>query len=44
MAIAMCTSLQDVAACLNWCRDEGIQPAIRGGGNSHAGFSARRVC
>ncbi len=39
IAIALCASPQDVAACVNWCRNEGIQPVIRGGGHSYAGFS-----
>lgn len=40
MAIAMCASPSDVVACVNWCRDEGVQPGIRGGGHSYIGASS----
>ena len=39
IAIAMCVDPEDVIACVNWCREEGIQPVIRGGGHNYAGFS-----
>lgn len=39
MAIAMCQTPEDVVTCVNWCRNEGVQPIVRGGGHSYAGFS-----
>lgn len=39
LAIAMCADPADVATCVNWCRDEGIQPVVRGGGHNYIGAS-----
>jgi FAD/FMN-containing dehydrogenase len=39
VGIVWCTGAQDVAAAVNWCRARGIEPKIRGGGHSYAGFS-----
>jgi len=39
-AIALCADAADVAACVNWCRNEGVQPAVRGGGHNYVGASA----
>lgn len=39
VAIAMCASPEDVQKCIRWCRDEGIQPVIRGGGHNYIGAS-----
>jgi FAD/FMN-containing dehydrogenase len=35
--IARCTSETDVATCIQFARDEGVEVAIRGGGHSVAG-------
>jgi FAD/FMN-containing dehydrogenase len=37
--IARCVSTEDVIAAVNFARDQGIHPAVRGGGHSFAGFS-----
>jgi FAD/FMN-containing dehydrogenase len=39
VGIVWCASADDVVAALNWCRALGIEPKIRGGGHSYAGFS-----
>ena len=39
VGIVWCTSSDDVVAAVNWCRARGIEPKIRGGGHSYAGFS-----
>ena len=42
LAIAMCKTPKDVARCVNFCRNTGIQPTIRGGGHNYAGASSSR--
>ncbi|MDD2769296.1 MAG: FAD-binding oxidoreductase [Methylococcus sp.] len=37
--IAVCANADDVAACLQWCRQENIPLATRSGGHSYAGYS-----
>ena len=39
IAIALCDNTRDVVACVNWCRDYGVQPVARGGGHSYIGAS-----
>lgn len=39
LAIAMCADPADVATCVTWCRDEGVQPVVRGGGHNYIGAS-----
>jgi FAD/FMN-containing dehydrogenase len=39
VGIIWCTGAGDVTAAVNWCRDRGIEPKIRGGRHSYAGFS-----
>jgi hypothetical protein len=39
VGIVWCTGAPDVVAAVNWCRERGIAPKIRGGGHSYAGFS-----
>lgn len=39
LAIAMCHTPEDVVTCIDWCRNEGVQPVVRGGGHNYAGFS-----
>jgi FAD/FMN-containing dehydrogenase len=39
MGIIWCANAQDVAAAVNWSRARTIEPKIRGGGHSYAGFS-----
>ena len=39
MAIAQCATPEDVVTCVNWCRQEGVQPAVRGGGHNYIGAS-----
>lgn len=38
-AIAQCTGPSDVAAAVRFCADEGLYPAIRGGGHNVAGLA-----
>ena len=40
IAIALCEATSDVVACVNWCRDYGVQPVVRGGGHSYIGASS----
>jgi hypothetical protein len=39
VGIAMCATPDDVQKCVRWCREEGIQPVIRGGGHNYIGAS-----
>ena len=39
IAIAQCATPEDVVTCVKWCREEGVQPAIRGGGHNYIGAS-----
>ena len=39
IGIAMCASPEDVQTCVRWCREEGIQPVVRGGGHNYIGAS-----
>jgi FAD/FMN-containing dehydrogenase len=38
-AIALCADARDVATCVTWCREEGVQPVVRGGGHNYVGAS-----
>lgn len=38
-AIARCADEADVIACLQWCTEIGVDPVVRGGGHSYAGYS-----
>jgi FAD/FMN-containing dehydrogenase len=37
--IARCRSVEDVRAAILWARETGVQPVVRSGGHSYAGFS-----
>ena len=37
--IARCRSVEDVRAAILWAREAGVQPVVRSGGHSYAGFS-----
>ncbi len=39
LAVAACIDEHDVATCVNWCGENGIQGVARTGGHSYAGFS-----
>lgn len=39
IAIARVADEADVITCVNWCVENGVQPVVRGGGHSYAGFS-----
>lgn len=39
LAIALCATSADVVTCVNWCRREGVQPVVRGGGHNYNGAS-----
>ena len=39
-AIALCATSADVVTCVNWCRREGVQPVVRGGGHNYNGASS----
>ncbi|MEL7020766.1 MAG: FAD-binding oxidoreductase [Bacteroidota bacterium] len=39
-AIALCAKIEDVAACVNFCRGHNIKIRIRSGGHQHEGMSA----
>lgn len=39
IAVAQCADEHDVAVCIKWCREHGVQPVARGGGHSYAGYS-----
>ena len=38
-AIARCADEADVIACVQWCDENGVDPVVRGGGHSYAGYS-----
>lgn len=38
-AIARCADEADVIACVQWCVEHGVDPVVRGGGHSYAGYS-----
>lgn len=38
-AIARCADEADVIACVQWCKESGVAPVVRGGGHSYAGYS-----
>jgi FAD/FMN-containing dehydrogenase len=38
-AIALCANRGDVATAVKWAADRGINPVVRGGGHSYAGYS-----
>ncbi len=40
VAIARCASTADITACVNWCREYGVQPVVRGGGHNYIGASS----
>lgn len=39
MAIAQCADEDDVVACVQWSNRNDVQPVVRGGGHSYAGYS-----
>lgn len=39
LAIAYCESIDDVQACVRWCKRNGVRPAARSGGHSYGGYS-----
>ena len=39
-AIALCATTADIVTCVSWCRNEGVQPVVRGGGHNYDGASA----
>lgn len=39
LAVAVVADESDVVECINWCKENGIQPVARGRGHSYAGFS-----
>ena len=39
IAIAQCATPEDVVTCVRWCREEGVQPVVRGGGHNYIGAS-----
>ena len=39
-AVAVCQSVTDVQACVNWARQHGVPVRARAGGHSYAGFSS----
>lgn len=39
IAVALCQDPDDVRAAVNWCRESGVSPTIRGGGHSFDGCS-----
>ena len=38
-AIARCADEADVITCVQWCAENGVDPVVRGGGHSYAGYS-----
>ncbi|MFL5830566.1 MAG: FAD-binding oxidoreductase [Solirubrobacteraceae bacterium] len=42
LAVAQCLDERDVITCVEWCREHDVQPVVRGGGHSYAGFSTTR--
>lgn len=42
VAVAQCANETDVVTCVDWAREQGVQPVARGGGHSYAGFSTTR--
>jgi FAD/FMN-containing dehydrogenase len=38
-AIARCADEADVMTCVQWCVENGVEPVVRGGGHSYAGYS-----
>jgi FAD/FMN-containing dehydrogenase len=38
-AIARCANEADVITCVQWCVENGVEPVVRGGGHSFAGYS-----
>ena len=39
IAIARCADEADVIVCVQWCIEHGVDPVVRGGGHSYAGYS-----
>lgn len=39
LAVAQCLDERDVISCVAWCREHDVQPVVRGGGHSYAGYS-----
>jgi FAD/FMN-containing dehydrogenase len=39
LAVAQCLDERDVISCIAWCREHDVQPVVRGGGHSYAGYS-----
>jgi FAD/FMN-containing dehydrogenase len=39
VAVADCADEHDVAVCIRWSGENGVQPVARGGGHSYAGYS-----
>lgn len=39
LAVAVVADESDVAECIRWCKENGVQPVARGRGHSYAGFS-----
>ncbi|MGV1037005.1 MAG: FAD-binding protein [Candidatus Nanopelagicales bacterium] len=39
LAVAVVADESDVAECIRWCKENGIQPVARGRGHSYAGYS-----
>ena len=42
LAVAQCLDERDVITCIAWCREHDVQPVVRGGGHSYAGYSTTR--
>lgn len=40
IAIALCETDRDIVTCVNWCREYGVQPVVRGGGHNYIGASS----
>jgi FAD/FMN-containing dehydrogenase len=42
IAVAQCLDERDVVNSIAWCREHDVEPVVRGGGHSYAGFSTTR--